>query len=349
MPLVILCVAVPSFFVGHLTSLYSGLDCHSQIDTAVQKSVEFQSAKFAAKLQQVTSKYQDQIDAKTETCTSGASKSILSAQKTGVYASAMVRTPRDELTAELELGVPLDQTKTGFEDALIIYGRDISQPDSFQNNPSHVTMDSKEALSNCEMVNVVLTSHDPGRKQCLAIIPQYESFHLQKWMRIDNRGKLDGSKDLQLVSRGHNANGRDFFSPPLKTDTVKAWGALKQYIESLDDVLLELKTLLEKIAIDNTVIVMVVNFGQSELMMNFVCAAKSRNLDISNVIVFTTDQESADLATALGLTAYYDKRVSSRRPRLSLVANRSTFLMKRILRIFHQRLQGSTGIVVSPQ
>ena len=53
---------------------------------------------------------------------------------------------------------------------------------------------------------------------------------------------------------------------------------------------------------------MVCNFGQAELLMNFVCSAKSRGLDVSNILVFTTDQETTDLVTALGLTAYYDQR-----------------------------------------
>jgi len=67
--------------------------------------------------------------------------------------------------------------------------------------------------------------------------------------------------------------------------------------------------LVEKVATPKkTVTVMVVNFGQSELLMNFVCAAKSRNLDISSVIVFVTDLETKVLAEGLGLVAFYDER-----------------------------------------
>ena len=56
---------------------------------------------------------------------------------------------------------------------------------------------------------------------------------------------------------------------------------------------------------------MVSNFGQSELLVNFVCSARSRGLDISSVLVFATDLETKALAESLGLTAFYDKRVSS--------------------------------------
>lgn len=58
------------------------------------------------------------------------------------------------------------------------------------------------------------------------------------------------------------------------------------------------------------VIVMVCNHGQSELLMNFVCSAKSRNLDLGSVLVFATDEETKELAEGLGLAAFFDKTVS---------------------------------------
>ena len=57
------------------------------------------------------------------------------------------------------------------------------------------------------------------------------------------------------------------------------------------------------------VIVMVCNLGQSELLLNFVCAAKSRGIDLSAVLVFATDTETKELAEGLGLTAFYDEVV----------------------------------------
>jgi hypothetical protein len=83
---------------------------------------------------------------------------------------------------------------------------------------------------------------------------------------------------------------------------------LKNYLASIDDVLAELKPIVEAIAIENTIIVMVVNFGQSELLLNFACAARSRGLDTSNVLVFTTDKQAKELAESVGLTAYFDER-----------------------------------------
>lgn len=72
----------------------------------------------------------------------------------------------------------------------------------------------------------------------------------------------------------------------------------------------ELKATLEKIAIDNTVVVMTVNKGQSELFMNFVCSAKSKGFDLKNALLVPTDQFSKDLADELGMATFYHEAVS---------------------------------------
>lgn len=113
------------------------------------------------------------------------------------------------------------------------------------------------------------------------------------------------------VSRGHQSNGREQFLPPKEIDTNRNWDMLKQYLNSLDDVLAELKPIVNKISVKNTVIVMVCNFGQSELLLNFACSTRARGFDISNVLVFATDEETKELAESVGLAAYFDKRVST--------------------------------------
>jgi hypothetical protein len=52
----------------------------------------------------------------------------------------------------------------------------------------------------------------------------------------------------------------------------------------------------------------VCNFGQSQLLLNFACAARARGLDVSSVLVFATDQETKDLAQSVGLTAFFDEK-----------------------------------------
>ena len=62
---------------------------------------------------------------------------------------------------------------------------------------------------------------------------------------------------------------------------------------------------------NETITVMTVNQGQSDLLVNFFCAAKSRNLDLHRILVFVTDEESRQLVEGfskdLGVMVYYDK------------------------------------------
>ena len=70
---------------------------------------------------------------------------------------------------------------------------------------------------------------------------------------------MDSSYPLTYVSRGHQSNGREQFEPPKQIDTNRNWDMLKQDFNSIDSVLEELKPVVDKIAIRNTIIVMVCN------------------------------------------------------------------------------------------
>ena len=59
-----------------------------------------------------------------------------------------------------------------------------------------------------------------------------------------------------------------------------------------------------RIAKDNTIIVMVANAGVSDLLANFACAAAARSLDVSNVVVFTSDDATARVVEDLGMTSF---------------------------------------------
>ena len=82
-------------------------------------------------------------------------------------------------------------------------------------------------------------------------------------------------------------NGHDTFNPPRAKHIYANWEILKKYFDAFEDAVEELKPLVKKAATPkNTVTVMVSNFGQSELLVNFVCAARARNHDISSIIVW---------------------------------------------------------------
>lgn len=238
--------------------------------------------------------------------------SLFNADAVGRFAVAMSAVSKQEFTDTYDLGVPLDSPKSGSEDILLLYSSNRALPTDFrEEDHSQIQhLELPNALENCEYLNVVLTDHSGSRKQCLAIVPQYESYHLQKWMRVDPKGKLNVNSPLQLVSRGRTSDGMENFQPPdLESETRKHWIVLERYFANLNAVLEEIKPILMQIAIQNTVVVMVCNFGQSELLMNFVCAARSRGLNLSNVIVFTTDEDTTELAKSLGISTYYDHRV----------------------------------------
>ena len=252
------------------------------------------------------------------------------------YASGMVRTPKTDFFERLDLGVPMDLPKENDSEVLVLYNRQQAIPKHY-NDPSLLdganadadagdddststdsppsqipVMGSEDALKHCEIVNVVLTNHDRRQNICTAIVPQYESYHIQKWMRIGHGGKpLDKKEDLRLVSRGLGNNGKEQFLPPTKKDHKESWEMLSQYYKHFGAATAVLKPLVQKVATRHkTVTVMVSNFGQSELLANFVCSAKSRNMDLSSVLVFATDLETKELAESLGLAAFYDKWVS---------------------------------------
>jgi len=326
--LVMIATAVPAFFLGTLFSLYSGIDCPSSsnhvsdalIESRVQQRVKDLKQQMIVQQQaEVERQVTARLEGESADCTAnkGAEEmtdttGLLDETTMGNFAVGLAHTPKLDFTASVDPGVPLDPPKEKSQDVLILYNRNKALPTVMQQHDgtnSIPQLSAEEALENCEYLNLILTDHSAGRSQCIAIMPQYESYHLQKWMRIGKDNALNGKEPLQLVSRGLAANGRHQFRPPAISDARKSWDMLKNYLESLDDVLNELKVILEKIVINNTVIVMVCNFGQVELLMNFVCSAKSRGFDLSNILVFTTDEQSTELVEAMGLTAYFDKRV----------------------------------------
>lgn len=114
---------------------------------------------------------------------------------------------------------------------------------------------------------------------------------------------------LKYVSRVPGENGK-VIERSRSFDT-KMWDKLLvEYLNNLDPVLKQLKPIAQQVAKDNTVVVMVCNLGQSELLMNFACAARLRGLDLSQVLVFATDLETKTLAEGLGLAAFYDELVN---------------------------------------
>jgi hypothetical protein len=219
---------------------------------------------------------------------------------------------RNEFAKVFDTGVPLDASYSDNREVLILYQSESAMPSSSSStnkdsNNNNQVLSVEDATANCDFVNVILTDHSRNRRQCMAIMGQYEAFHIQKFMRLPEKGALDSTVPLRLVNRGAQASGRKSTKPPDPADTLKYWEILRRYLSTFEQVVeKQLAPIAKRVATSNTIIVMVCNFGQSELLLNFVCSARSRGLDLSHILLFATDTETRDLAQSIGLTTFYD-------------------------------------------
>ena len=211
----------------------------------------------------------------------------------------------------------MDASTPNNQQVLLIYTRpgalptDATLADQASRPGDVPTLSVKEATENCDFLNIVLSEPKSNRAQCIAVMGQYESFHIQKFMRLDAKVKSPVNRNLplRLVNRGSQANGRLSTPPPPKTISMKYWDILQKYLSRFPSKLDLLRPIAKKVAKNNAVIVLVCNHGQSELLLNFVCAAKAKGFDLSAVLLFATDEETKELAESLGITVFYDFEV----------------------------------------
>lgn len=103
------------------------------------------------------------------------------------FAYAMAHTSQENFTKTFDLGVPIDYPeKEGDKGVLILYSNEKSMPNNRRRSLKQTVelLSPEEATENCHHMNVVLTNHDGRRQQCVAIVPQYESYHIQSESRI---------------------------------------------------------------------------------------------------------------------------------------------------------------------
>lgn len=239
------------------------------------------------------------------------------------FANGMGRINKDKLDEFFDFGNPQNKGDgTGQEDALIIYhskgalpeDKNVAHSVQFDDGNGLPLLDPQTATENCDAMNVVFTANPGNTRQCTALVGNYESYHIQRWMRVDTvkSTPIDPSLPLSLVSRGYASRGKaNFYAPPSDTKyspVRRHWGQLKTFLQNVDKIMEDLKPILEKVARNNAVVVLTVNMGQSSLLMNFACSARRRGFDLGNVLVFPTDVESKKLAEGLGLTTYYDEK-----------------------------------------
>jgi hypothetical protein len=242
-----------------------------------------------------------------DTDSSSASGQSLFDQSLKSLAVGISKIEREDYLGNFDYGTPSD----GNTPVLLIHHNDRALPSSplmaKQLATSIVPMSAADATKNCDFMHVV-TVPNKNDRMCTAVVQNFENWHVQKWMRQGaTGGGLVPTEPLRVVNRGMNNKGGRAFKVPSEDNIRKHWKTLETFFSNFDVVVAKLKPIAEKVAIKNTVIVMTCNMGQSELLMNFVCNAKAKGLDVSNVLVFPTDQETKDLAEGLGLATFHDE------------------------------------------
>jgi len=178
-------------------------------------------------------------------------------------------------------------------------------------------LDVPTAISECTSLNIIYTKPMSSLHQCVAIVGQYESNHILRYMRMGDKPK----NPLERVGRGMRPNGINEFPPPNTKLQEHNWQQLVSYFTNgLPQAKEELKPIVERMTGVKTssllknndenasrpaIIAMVSNLGQADLLTNFVCTAGDK-MDLSRVLVFCTDEETLHIAQGLGLNAYYN-------------------------------------------
>jgi hypothetical protein len=119
--------------------------------------------------------------------------------------------------------------------------------------------------------------------------------------------RLNHSASLKLFGAAHDDQGHNTVPFPNEHWSKYYRETLSLYLGSLNQALEKLAPIAGAAAVNNTIVVMTCNYGQSDLLVNFVCGARRRKLDLSSVVVFPTDEETLAIALGLGLHAFYDE------------------------------------------
>ncbi|KAL7466259.1 hypothetical protein ACHAXS_006549 [Conticribra weissflogii] len=254
------------------------------------------------------------------------------------FAAGALRVSRDDFLKEYDFGVPLKKVPDDDVDAMILYNSLSSLPSDLKLRDTAINgvkdgdgpiskVAVSQAMEKCDTLNAVFlplrASHAPGLNECYAFVGSFESYHINRWMRMpmftdhnSKERKLDKDLPLRHVGRITLAKGVDEFTPPelwkkgQKGFLLQHFDSLKIFLKNVDSVLIDLKKLLRQrnVVKNNTVIVLTVNKGQSELLTNFVCSVRSKGFDAGNILVFPTDLESKALSEGLGVATYFDEK-----------------------------------------
>ncbi|GKY99729.1 hypothetical protein MPSEU_000926900 [Mayamaea pseudoterrestris] len=261
-----------------------------------------------------------------------------------------VLVPRDDFRDKFDLGFPLGEHTAGHNShVLLLYQSHDSLPSNYssmlslnQSSSSSIfpTMHSlDDALENCETLKHVSMPYMNGPKHrnaqtCTALVGQTEADYVVKWVQLQQKqqqqaqGSINNKRpkiyfeSSSRYSYGSHEESNFVQTVPNYHRTIQpSLGILQNYLSVLPDALDRLRVVAQQVAdagsdtVKNNLFVMVTNLGHAELFINFVCAARRVNLDLSKVLVFATDHDTYELVRAMNVAAFYDEQVFASIPR----------------------------------
>lgn len=233
------------------------------------------------------------------------------------FAAAMARINKRNFMDKFDYGYPKRPSsvvRNESENVLVLYSSEDMVPSPHRVAATDRTFepplftDPEKATSLCDIMNVVVTETENTERRCLVVMDHYENHHVQMWKRYKADEKLGLATRNTWATHEVRPYAFEFQLPRLHQHQAYLKD-LQRYLDNMDKSVATLRQVLAPIAIKNTVTVMVSNHGQSNLLVNFVCSARSRDIKLSNVIVFATDEETKQLAQSLGLATFYDEAI----------------------------------------
>ena len=237
---------------------------------------------------------------------------------------------RRQFARVFDTGYALDKKKKdgGNDKVLILYANPgsnetASDGTNVQNSPQIEELSVDDIALQCKTVKVVLTDANPKHGECIAIQGQWASNHVHKFKRKKvkrttsekEREKelgIDSDEDLYTF---RYSSGRKMILPTADQQEANR-RILMMYLKYYPDALEKLRPIAELASRGGSmegdkmpVIVLLSNYGQSKFLLNYVCSARARGIDLSRVVLFATDKETQKLGEALGLAVFYDEMI----------------------------------------
>jgi Nucleotide-diphospho-sugar transferase len=167
-------------------------------------------------------------------------------------------------------------------------------------------------------------------RSCLVVAARNrsDSYWIQKWIRHGGERSSEHGSDAAGGEDDHGwqVAGRYRFLRR-GTDTLEdlplstkrdlnqiARDELANYLTAVEAkrVLERLQPIADRVAmagppkVRGTILVLTVNHGHADLFVNYVCAARAAHIDLAKILLVATDLPTYELATQLGVAAFYD-------------------------------------------